>query len=116
MDSQWRVALFRSEVKRTIGGKVPIDTACVDRLVTECGFVRLRRRYSGYGRRSVQLHHICSVSGDKGGPLLHQSPPQLKQIRALVRRLNPVRIDVRQGQLADFSRLVGPLGGPLPER
>ncbi len=56
------------------------------------------------------------LSSQVTGPLRHQPPPQLKQVRALVRRLNPVRIDVRQGQLAHLTGLVGPLSSPLPER
>ena len=56
------------------------------------------------------------LSSQVTGSLFHQPPPQLKQIRALVRRFNSVRIDVRQGQLADLTGLVGPLSSPLPER
>ena len=53
--------------------------------------------------------------GQERGPLLHERPPPLEQVRPPVGRLDGVRVHARQRQLAHLPRGVRALRGRVPE-
>ena len=55
------------------------------------------------------------LSGEIGGPIVHQSPPPFRQVRPRVGGLDLVLNNVGQRRLDDLAGVVGLLGGPVPE-
>ena len=59
------------------------------------------------GRRSA----LSGRLGDVVGPLLREDAAAPEQVRATIRGLDAVAVDVREGELADLPRRLGALGG-----
>ena len=53
--------------------------------------------------------------GKVGRPVVHQPSAPFEQVGARIRRLHLVGDHVRQRSLDNLARVVGPLGGPVPE-
>ena len=64
------------------------------------------------GRLTDPLARGSGGGGEVVGPLLHEGAAALEQVAATVGGLDPVTVDVRQGQLADLPRRLGTLGQP----
>ena len=58
----------------------------------------------------------AAVAGEVLGPVVHQPPPALEQVRPRVGRLDLVLNDVGERRLDHLPRMVGLLGRPVPER
>ena len=56
-----------------------------------------------------------TFAGEVAGPIVHEPPPPLEQVRAGVGRLDRILDSVRQRRLDDFARMVRLLGRPVPE-
>lgn len=91
---------------------------------THPGYWRLRYLFSAVGgtplsiRTGSRLYGSAAsifAPGQERGPLLHQRPPPLEQIRPSVGRLDGVRIHMGQRQFAHLSRSVGAFRRPVPE-
>ena len=55
---------------------------------------------------------LRAFPAEVGGPVLHQDPPALEQVRAGVGRLDFVPDHVRQGRLDDLSWMIRLFGLP----
>ena len=75
-----------------------------------------RERPPGSEERRRSSAGASCTAGDVGGPVVHQLPPPLEQVRPRVGRLYPVLDDMGQRGLDHIARVVRLLGCPVPER
>ena len=55
------------------------------------------------------------MPADRRGPIIHQLPPPLEQVRPRVGGLDLVGNHVRQRRLDDLARMIGLFGSPVPK-
>ena len=108
----------RVQIDQPRAAPVPQDDPGIDGLA--------RKRRQGPFRHQRQLNERApdlashrrrsSCSSQVASPLLHQHPATLEQVGPAIGRLHPIRIHVRQGELADLAGRIRALGRRVPER
>ena len=72
-----------------------------------------RRASLHNGLSPVRRHHLPALPADVFGPVVHEPPPPLEQVRPRVRRLDLVMHHVRERRFDHLAWVVGVLGGPI---
>ena len=115
-EAQFRTFTYRPEFPKRFGALEHARAICHDLLA----WYNDAHHHSGLSYltpadvRDRRLRTVCV--GKVRGPIVHEPPPPLEQVRPRVRRFDLVLDDMRQRRLDDLPRMVRLLGGPVPER